>query len=365
MSTRKPRTGRFTPRAGAPSRSAPAQPDAPSLLPPDTLRSLLGDPSELSDADPLTIELRASFAWSFLQRRGGVELFRALMATLQEGLRRSSPDARDYLRMLATVAEPTVAKQFAQLLRYAGIATLPPRWVNFAGRAVVEQAQLYENELGDVYNVNLLCRYPDATEQHELVAFLDANYGWFLDIGAFPRTRPDDDLPDNMTRRDISLAEARAHLDRAVAWAPALDDHPDTAKVTARVRLIAHYAESLPTGFELHEREPMTDDASAILVDEFFATAHGRSLSDHPSLTDAAATRELLQSVVITAHNVLAGKPLRLTPQSVGLITLARRGDEAADDPRLPIVLRALVAYAHERNGWGDRYLADTLAAIG
>ena len=68
---------------------------------------------------------------------------------------------------------------------------------------------------------------------------------------------------------------------------------------------------------------------------------------------------------VVDGHLMLNGKPLRLTPQSVVLILLARRDNESSDDPRVATVLRALVPYAHERNGWGDRHLADTLAALG
>jgi hypothetical protein len=258
-----------------------------------------------------------------------------------------------------------VAKQFAQLLRHAGIDALPPRWVNYAGRAVVEQAFLYEYELGDVYNVNLLCRYPGASEQHEIVAFFDANYGYFVDIGAFGKTSPNDDVPDEVRRREISLAEARAHIDRGIGWTPALMDHPDTAKIIARLRLVAHYAESLPVGFELPEREPIADEARDALVDDFLASPHATSLRELPEFADADATRAFVDAVVTAAHDVLDGKPLRLTPQTVGLVAMALRDDESGEpDARLPQLLRALVPFAHERNGWGDRHLDDTLAAI-
>lgn len=362
-STRRSGGGRVTPKASRPAPATTAPP--PASLPAETLRNLLGDLALLRDAEPLAIEIRASFAWGLMQRGSGIDLFRALMVTLNEGLRRGSPDARDYLRLLATVAEPGVAKQFAQLLRHAAIVALPPRWVNFAGRAVVEQAYLYEYELGDVYNVNLLCRYPNAPEQHEIVAFFDANYGWFVDIGAFGKTSPNDDVPDEVRRREISLAEARAHIDRGISWAPALIDHPDTAKITARLRLVAHYAESLPDGFELPERSPIADEARDALVDEFLASAHAMSLRQLPEFTDLDDTRAFVGTVVATAHDILDGKPLRLTPQSVGLVAMAMRGEDAEPDARLALLLRALVPFAHERNGWSDRHLGDTLAAIG
>jgi hypothetical protein len=362
-SSRKSGRGRATPKTAR--AAAPPGPVAPPSLPPETLRNLLGDLEQLRVADPLAIEIRASFAWGLMQRGAGVELFRALMAALNEGLRRGSPDARDYLRMLATVAEPGVAKQFAQLLRHAGIVALPPRWVNHAGRAVVEQAFLYEYELGDVYNVNLLCRFPGAAEQHELVAFFDANYGWFVDIGAFGKTSPSDDLPDEVRRREMTLAEARAHIERGLEWAPALMDHPDTVKITSRLRLIAHYGESMPEGFELPERVAITDEARDALVDDFLASSHGASLRERPEFEDPDTTRALVGDVVTAAHDVLDGKPLRLTPQSIGLVSMAVRGD-AEDDPdaRLPLLLRALVAFAHERNGWADRHVVETLDAI-
>ena len=361
--SRKPGRGRATPKAVRPA-AAPSSPSAPSL-PADTVRDLLGDLEQLRGADPLAIEIRASFAWGLMQRGTGVDFFRALMATLNEGLRRGSPDARDYLRMLATVAEPGVAKQIAQLLRHAAIEALPPRWINHAGRAVVEQAYLYEYELGDVYNVNLLCRYPNAAEQHEIVAFFDANYGWFVDIGAFGKTSPNDEVPDHVRRREITLAEARAHLERGLEWAPALMDHPDAVKITSRLRLVAHYAETLPSGFELPERIAITDEVRDALVGDFLASPPAAALRNTPEFDDPDAMRALTGEVLTAANNVLDGKPLRLTPQSVGLVSMALQGeDEGEPDPRLPLLLRALVEFAHERNGWGDRHLGDTLDAI-
>ena len=336
-------------------------------MPLETLQNILGDLQELRSAEPLAIEIRASFAWGLMLRGTGLDLFKAILATLNDGLRRGSPDARDYMRMLATVAETGVAKQFAQLLRQAAIIALPPRWVNYAGRAVVEQAYIYEYELGDTYTVNLICRYPEAEAQHELVAFIDANFGWFVDIGAFGKASPTDDDLGDVRRREISLAEARAHIERALGFAPALMDHPDAAKIVSRLRLLAHYVESLPEGFELAEREPLADDERDAIVDAFLQSPQGRELAELPEFSDEAALRDLVVTVVETAHGLLNGQPLRLTPQSIELLSMAVRGSDL-DDERLaqvPAVLRAFVPYAHERNGWGDRYLADTLVAIG
>jgi len=271
------------------------------------------------------------------------------------------------MRMLATVAEKGVAKQFAQLLRQAAIVALPPRWVNYAGRAVVEKAYIYEYELGDTYTVNLICRYPGAEDQHEIVSFIDANFGWFVDIGAFGKASPiDDDLVD-VRRREVSLDEARAHVERALGFAPALMDHPDAAKIVARLRLIAHYVDSLPTGFELPERQTLADDERDATVEAFLDSAHGQALVESPDFSDVAATRELVQTVVVTAHDLLNGQPLRITPQSIALLSMALQGSDL-DDERValfPVLLRAFVPYAHEQNGWGDRFLADTLGAIG
>jgi hypothetical protein len=365
-SSRKSGGGRVTPKTARPPTSAPAPGDgAPPTLPAETLQNLLGDLEQLRNAEPLAIEIRASFAWGLMQRDNGLELFRAVLATLTDGLRRGSPDARDYLRMLATVAEVGVAKQFAQLLRQAAIIALPPRWVNFAGRAVVEQAYMYEYELGDTYTVNLICRYPGAEGQHELVAFIDANFGWFVDVGAFGKASPvDDDDLGEVRRREIPLDEARAHIERALGFAPALMDHPDAAKIVSRLRLVAHYAESLPEGFELAERQPMADDERDAIVDAFLRSAHGQTLS--PEFPDETALREIAQTVVVTAHDLLNGRPLRVTPQSIELLMMALQGSEVANErvTTSPAVMRAYVAYAHEQNGWGDRFLADTLLAI-
>ena len=366
-SSRKPGGGRVTPKA-TPRPNAPQVPneDAPPMLPIETLQNILGDLEHLRNAEPLAIEIRSSFAWGLMQRSAGLELFRAVLATLNDGLRRGSPDARDYMRMLATVAETGVAKQFAQLLRQAAIVALPPRWVNFAGRAVVEQAYIYEYELGDTYTVNLICRYPGAEGQHEIVAFIDANFDWFVDIGAFGKASPiDDDLVD-VRRREISLSEARAYIERALGFAPALMDHPDAAKIVARLRLIAHYVDALPRGFELAERQPLADDQRDVIVSAFLDSSHGQALAESPGLSDEAVVRELVQHVVVTAHELLNGQPFRLTPQSMSLLSMALQGGDL-DDERvalLPAVLRAFVHYAHERNGWGDRFLAETLAAI-
>jgi len=211
------KSGRVTAKAPrqATASQAPGD-DTPAMLPIETLQNILGDLEHLRNAEPLAIEIRASFAWGIMQRSAGLELFRAVLATLNDGLRRGSPDARDYMRMLATVAEKGVAKQFAQLLRQAAIIALPPRWVNYAGRAVVEKAYIYEYELGDTYTVNLICRYPGAEGQHEIVAFIDANFGWFVDIGAFGKASPiDDDLVD-VRRREVVGRSTRTH--RTGAW---------------------------------------------------------------------------------------------------------------------------------------------------
>jgi hypothetical protein len=343
--------------------------DAPApIVPLEALQNVLGDLNELRNSDPLAIEIRASFAWGIMQRPDGLELFRAVLATLNDGLRRGSPDARDYMRMLATVAEPGVAKRFAQLLRQAAIIALPPRWVNYAGRAIVESAYIYEYELGDSYTVNLICRYPDAEGQHELVAFIDGSLGWFVDIGAFGEVSPMDADMGEVQRREISFAEARAHIERALGFAPALFDHPDARKIVARLRLIAHYAESLPSGFELPERQPLTDDERDVLVDAFLASPRGQALVESEEFAaDHELVRELVRTFVVTAHNLLNGQPLRLTPQSIGLLSMALQSDEEASDEqvaRLKLLMRAFVPYAHERNGWADRYLADTLLAI-
>ena len=367
-SPRKPGGGRVTaktPRdASAPQASGEG---TQATLPIETLQNILGDVDHLRNAEPLAIEIRASFAWGLMQRSAGLELFRAVLATLNDGLRRGSPDARDYMRMLATVAEKGVAKQFAQLLRQAAIVALPPRWVNYAGRAVVETAYIYEYELGDTYTVNLICRYPGAEGQHEIVSFIDANFGWFVDIGAFGKASPIDDELVDVRRREISLDEARAHIERALGFAPALMDHPDAAKIVARLRLIAHYVDTLPTGFELAERQPLADDERDAIVDAFLESAHGQALVESPDIADEAAARELVQVVVVTAHDLLNGQPLRLTPQSISLLSMALEGSDLEEQQvaLLPTVLRAFVPYAHEQKGWADRFLADTLSAIG
>jgi len=154
---------------------------------------------------------------------------------------------------------------------------------------------------------------------------------------------------------------------RALGFAPALMDHPDAAKIVSRLRLIAHYVDTLPEGFELPEREPLADDERDVIVNAFLESSHGQVLAESPEFSDDAVLRDLVATVVVTAHDLLNGQPLRLTPQSIELLSMAVRGGDL-DDERLtlvPLVLRAFVPYAHERNGWGDRYLADTLLAIG
>jgi hypothetical protein len=76
--------------------------------------------------------------------------------------------------------------------------------------------------------------------------------------------------------------------------------------------------------------------------------------------------REIVQTVVETAHGLLNGDPLRVTPQSIELLSMALQGSDLGLESRalVPLVLRAYVPYAQEQKGWGDRFLADTLLAI-
>jgi hypothetical protein len=143
-------------------------------------------------------------------------------------------------------------------------------------------------------------------------------------------------------------------------------DHPDAAKIVARLRLITHYIEALPQGFELPEREPLADEERDAAVDAFLESPQGQALVASPDFADEAVAREVVQAIVVTAHDLLNGRPLRLTPQSTSLLGLALQGSDLDDQRRalLPAALRAFVPYAHEANGWGDRFLAETLAAI-
>ena len=56
---------------------------------------------------------------------------------------------------------------------------------------------IYEYELGDTYTVNSNLPLPGRRGSTRIVSFIDANFGWFFDIGAFRHSEPiDDELVD-------------------------------------------------------------------------------------------------------------------------------------------------------------------------
>jgi hypothetical protein len=122
----------------------------------------------------------------------------------------------------------------------------------------------------------------------------------------------------------------------------------------------------LPEGFTLPEREPRTEEDIAPLTDEFLASELGAALVRDLSADRADALRAFVTKMFTWAGN-LFDDSFRWTPSSLAVLAFAVRDElttDSLDAPLMHETVKALVRYAHERKGWGDRYLDGTLQFV-
>ena len=346
--------------AGPPESDASSETDAAALA---VLEQVLGKIADVRLADSIEAETRASAIWAIRRAPGGEERFGLLIKLLDRRLARDSVAARDYVRMLGTVADDADRAVLMHMLRNTTIGAVPPAWATRAGRATVEAAHIYHAGGGDVFTVCLECRHSGATDAHHVCAVIDRS-NWAVVDASVHRTPAS--IPDyDKTSRQISLEEARDILDRGIAAAEAGLTSGANEGLLNNWQLLRHYVDRLP-----HPDAPRgctTAEHAGIraCVDEFLASPEGRGLQD--CFAGEQARREALCGVVVGGLLATTGDPLAVTPESLAAVS-AQIPVDVAQDPvqtqQFYELLRAYATYAHRQMGWASHNLDRTLGAI-
>ena len=355
----------------------PAQvwPDDELGLPPlDGIVPALAGFVDIGDASPLDIELRIS---AFLAELGAGSL---------DPVGADEPDHEQLVNGLVEVClhhleehPPRVVVDFLWVLdafdlgyvhwplreRLAASA-LPssPAWAMPVGGAVVTGTQLVTHDLGDGHDVVITARHPGAATDHVIAVYVDRNLdGLAKDVlvhhDAAEFLRMSEDEP-GMRVTPIEPAAAAALIDEAMdvtfETGPMA---PVAEQFAALFSIVEHYIAKLPAGGALPAAPAPADAATQeALVDRFLASEAG---ARH------AGSREVLLDAIEFVTDELGGDPLRWSPVVthlvvVGWFPLSQHGTGAPGPFRA--ALRDFIPWAHHEQGWGDRYLSDSLGVL-
>ncbi len=241
-------------------------------------------------------------------------------------------------------------------------------WLGGLGSTEVYHAVAMTHVLGDGDDIMVGARLPGGEELTALV-YVDHNLGTVVkdafvvdqpvgDLVALMRRTADD--PDT-SLTDLDLAEARAKIDEAVEvgvrmWPPLESDTWPMCRP-----LVEWLAGLMPAGGAGWQRTEWTDSDRERLAADFFASAHAAGLDD-------AERRSLLDSLLWFGTDYANGDPLRWSSVTVELLLVdwipRKLIADVAYLSAAPGLLRAYVAYAHDRVGISANHTRDTLAAI-
>jgi hypothetical protein len=357
------------------TRTASADIDrGPAALPGlSVLDELLGPLNDMRFASPLEVELFGSFVISALAESDEPDMVDSMIGFLAEHASRGARLAIDALRLFAVLAPGASADLAAQVCTAVGTRMTPPRWSDSVGRAEVEAAQVFEHPTGDGCSICLRLRYPHASTAHLLGVYVDVNLGGMAkDIVAFPDADEYQRLflsgDADMTTRAMALAEAKARVTHALWITDHTLDAPITEDFATDRLLLDHYVAVIPDDeYELSDAEPLTDNERERLVERFLACPEAMPLRDSAPPFDDDQLRFVARLAIDFAADFAGGDPMRWTPSVVESFLMWVPRKVAAPPKRLdpvPMFLRAFVPFAHREQGWGDRYLTDTLGAI-
>ena len=244
-----------------------------------------------------------------------------------------------------------------------------PDWLGGLGQARVEpEVWFMTHVLGDGDDYLIGATLPSGYSLSALV-YVDHNLGTVVK-DAFVVPEPLDHLaqkvaetitePDqSMTR--IDAATARAVIEEAIGHGSLMYPPLESESWPICRPLVEWLVRLLPSGGVLPAREAWSEEESAALAEDFFASAFGVDL-------DRSDERSLLGSVLWFGTDYGPGDPLRWSPVNVEMLLadwfprkiVAAVGYLA----KLPDLLRAFIGYAHDRQGIRSALTEETLAAV-
>ena len=237
-----------------------------------------------------------------------------------------------------------------------------PAWAMDVGQASIVAAHRVEHETGDGYDVALVARHRSADRDHVVAAYVDRTLGGLAtdllvhhDAAEYLQLSRD---ADGMRVDEVDIDVAAATIEQAIsrtfdAGVPAAV----AAGFAPLVSVVDHYTDKADRGAApLPERRLPSPAEVEAVVDRFLDSVEG--ISHRPA-------REALVDAVGFVADELGGDPLRWSPAVTRIVVggwLPMSGHDVGE--RLVAALRSFLPWAHRERGWGERHLADALAAL-
>ncbi|MED5812877.1 DUF6398 domain-containing protein [Mycolicibacterium sp. 050232] len=251
------------------------------------------------------------------------------------------------------------------------LATRPeagPEWLRMLAESSAYRAVRMAHVLGDGDNI-VIGVHLAGDHEITLVVYVDHNLGQLVK-DAFVVSEPIADVvaqyqhiadePD-VVWEDLSLADARAWVEEAIAVGAITFPPIETESWPACRPLIEWVARTLPKGGSGYQRPQWDSNKLSRLTDRFFASQWGHPLDD-------ADHRDLLESLLWYGTDYGPGDPLRWSGVQVEILfmdwlprKIVAPAEYLAEAPEL---LRAFVRFAHNESGVRTDLTDQTLAAI-
>lgn len=165
---------------------------------------------------------------------------------------------------------------------------------------------------------------------------------------------------DDLTIRELPLAEARARIEQALAHGRLLLEPIETDNWPMTRPLVEWMLRLMPEGGEGYVVPEWTQEQIDAIAAEFARSKHGASLDD--------VGRDILDHLLWFGAEYAPGDPLRQSPVTVEVVLLDLVPRKIVADAeylgQVPDELRRLVRFAHETRGVPARYTRETLEAI-
>ena len=168
-----------------------------------------------------------------------------------------------------------------------------------------------------------------------------------------------DDEDQSLTR--TGPATARAVMEAAIEAGSRLCPSPTSDSWPMCRPLVEWMLRMLPTGGVAPDRKAWSQEETAAVAAEFFASPFGAALDD-------ADHRSLLEDVLWFCTEYAPGSPWRWSPVTVEILLTDWFPRKVIADPAylgmLPDLVRAYIRYCHRRCGISLEATAETLAAV-